>query len=200
MAHFKIFLGGLNATGKTTLMNTLFLLHKDVDICHGSSVFFNFLGLKMGDYGSLERMDDTYKDFKLTEMMNLLFQQIDSVVDKRFWFFSGHYCRIKKDNTTPAVGEWIKEFDCLILMTANPDIITQRIKKEHQLNVRKRTLLMKEMSKASNPTEYIRNLLQKTKDEALIVSRQYNIPLVEVDSSGQSPEQMASMVFNFIKK
>ena len=61
----KVFLGGINSSGKTSLLNALKVACSSISVCHGSAVFMEWLGIEQGDYRSLIELPEEYKNKEL---------------------------------------------------------------------------------------------------------------------------------------
>lgn len=194
MESFKIFLGGFNSTGKTTLIDVLKILDYNIDVCYGSKEFFKWLGLKEGDYNSLEQLSSDYKDFELGKMVSFLIKEIN----QKIWIFTGHFGRINNLTINPAVGNWISNFNLIVLLTANADTLVCRIKNDFDLGIRNREKLKKLIDSSSNSVEIFNKFLKQTERISENLSFKYKIPLIKLNSSEHNSLQLAEQLLAYI--
>ena len=199
MAPFKILLGGLSSSGKTELLNAIVSLSEDVKICHGSMEFMNWLGLKQGDYELLERISSGYKDIELERMINHLVGRADRGSICRVWMFSGHFGRIKDDKIQPAIGSWISFFGLLVLLTASPEVLVERILSDDISGKRSRSTMINLINSSADRYGAIKRLLIQTERIAEQAAEFYRVPLLKMDSSMLSSMQLAAQLLNHIR-
>ncbi|MEK7163042.1 MAG: AAA family ATPase [Patescibacteria group bacterium] len=199
MESFKIFLGGINSSGKTSLLDALVFNNCGVDVCYGSKEFINWLGLKQGDYESLEQLQDDYKNQELSKMVQFLINQINNNINHDKWIFSGHLGRIKETNIVSAIGNWISNFNLIVLLTAEPEILINRIKHDFAFGIRKRDKLMELIDLSKDPIEIFSEFVKQTEKIAEQIASIYEIPLLKLNSSEFDPSQLSIKLLNYIR-
>lgn len=198
MEPYKIFLGGVNSTGKTTLINVLATANRNINVCYGSKEFFKWLRLKEGDYNSLENLSDEYKDLELSKMIPFLVKEVEYMTGT-IWIFAGHFGRINNSTIMPAVGNWISNFDLIVLLTADPQTIIKRIKEDFNSGARKRDKLLGMIESSSNPLKIFTELLKQTEQISKKISSKYGVPLLKLNSSKHNPIQLSKQILNHIR-
>jgi len=198
MGPFKIFLGGLNSTGKTILINTLIANNCSADVCRGSEEFFKWLKIENGNYDILESLSDEVKDLELSKMIAFLIKEVASKSNAKIWIFSGHFGRISGASVTPAVGSWVSEFDLIVLLKADSKILVQRVISDFQTGRRRRNKLLGLIDTHSNPEEIFSKLLIQTEMISEQLSKKFKTPLLKLDSTQCSPTKLISQIYNYI--
>lgn len=119
----KFFLGGVNGSGKTTLLLKIKEAQPGFEIIKGSQFFMNFLGINM-NYEALRQLPHQYALNKLGEMMEVLIKKYDNII------VDSHYLNLVRGKTKSVTGDWIKNFDALLLLKISPKIGLERISSE----------------------------------------------------------------------
>lgn len=171
------FAGGINAVGKTTLMNEIEVTLPDFEIVRGSKFFMEWLGLRPGDYDSLRKLPDDYKDVELDKMMRWLVEQKSK--NGKHIIIDAHYLNIKPGSVADATGDWISLMDALFVVTAPNDEILKRIEEDERLQGRSRPLFLESSTNAER-LSIIGSFQEKTLLLAKSLSEKYHIPLVEI--------------------
>lgn len=201
MKTTKIFLGGFNCSGKSTLADHLALSNPSIVICRGSQEFFKWLGLTQGDYAALEHLPPTYKDVELDKMISSLIHAAEND-GVRYWLFTGHFGRINGAHLIPAMGKWVSKFDILILLTATQeDVLTRvRARKDAMSNSKKeRRIILDLLNENINSMETMASLIQETEDVAETTAKEHNLPLLKLDSSKLNPSQLVTSVLTHLR-
>ena len=172
---------------------------KKIVVYDGSKFFFDWLGIKKGDYQSLEALPEDYKAYQLEMMIQSLITEAETKSVYSSLIFSGHFCRIQTTGVTPAVGDWISNFDLIVLLKTNPEVLLKRIQGDHHSGTKKRNALMNLIALHDDRLRYVTKLLNETEETAKRVSKKYNIPLLSIDSGLQKPTKIASQIIQQIK-
>lgn len=171
------FVGGINAVGKTTLMNEIEATLSDFEVVRGSKLFMEWLGLRPGDYDSLRKLTDDYKDVELDKMMRWLVEQKPK--NGKHIIIDAHYLNIKPDSVVDATGDWISLMDALFVVTAPNDEILKRIEEDEKQTGRSRPIFP-ESSTIKERLDKIGYFQDKTLLLAKSLSEKFNIPVVEI--------------------
>jgi adenylate kinase len=171
------FVGGINAGGKTTLMNEIEANLPDFEIVRGSKLFMEWLGVNPGDYESLRKLPDDYKDIELDKMMRWLVEQKPK--NGKHIIIDAHYLNIKPDDIVDVTGNWISLMDALFVVTAPSDEILKRMEQDEKQTGRSRSIFP-ESSTKDESLELIGSFQEKILLLAKSLSEKYHIPLVEI--------------------
>jgi len=167
------FVGGINGSGKSTILKELTKTEKKVKIIHGSVYFMRWLGLKNGDYNTLRSLDDVFVLKELDKMMNFLIK--NPSFDANLIIFNAHYLNIRYGKAIKWIGDWMRLMDGLFLIKSNPQIILQRLNNDLKKTKRDRNLF----SQNANYVKKIKFLsFCNNKSEIIIkkLSKNFNIP------------------------
>lgn len=164
------YLGGVNGVGKTTFLDELIRQKPDAQIYYGSKSLLERLGIKPGDYESLRKLPTSYTN---AEYANFVIEKINCNKDKRkLIIFDSHYLNMVDGNIFNVTGGWIKNVDCLLLLTADIDDIFCRIIKDESIRDR-RLFHVKSTDKEKFKT--LLDYSQKTKERFLFLAEKYGL-------------------------
>ena len=187
----KLFLGGINGVGKTTLASLVQELRPLWQVVHVSKEYMKFLNLPEGAYDQLRSLPESSHRASLRQLVNnLLVAHADTpvvILDAHYVVFDQAEYPILK------VGEWIKEFDGLILVEAKAEDIDQRVHHDTLVGVRQRYM----SSEASSRIGIIEENLLYNRIMAQRVSDWFGVDLFIV--SNANPRQAANEIINIIE-
>lgn len=194
MGSLKVFLGGLNSTGKTELLKSLSIQNHGIITCQGSKEFFKWLKLDQGDYESLEKLSDDYKNQELGKMIPHLVGETNMNFRCKMWVFAGHFGRINNDKVISAIGDWISHFDLIVILSADPKILIRRTINDFIKNGRRRNIFMEIIEKNRNPETILKRLAHQSEKISEQISLKYDIPLIKLNGSCLGPKQLAEQL------
>jgi adenylate kinase len=139
---------GVNGSGKTTLLKAV-AARTNIKVIHGTSELMEYLGIS-GNYTALRGMD---QDIVLEKWGQTALQLLRQHGEKPF-LLDTHLLNLTNGKTIRRDGDWIKQYDALVLITAKPTTILARI--QHDAN-KNRVLFpanLSQQQKLSMLTEY----------------------------------------------
>jgi broad-specificity NMP kinase len=115
----KILFGGVNGSGKSTLLE---LVSKALGypVIYVSGEFMHHMGYGT-DYERLRAIPNSVRDEKLSQFMKELLHVEGNAL------FDSHYLNLVRGNISDVTGDWIKDVDALVLVSAPIEIVWQRI-------------------------------------------------------------------------
>lgn len=112
----KIFLGGINGAGKTTILHRVELLSPNIKIAHGSREYMRFLGLKPNSYDRLRALPEAEHKVMLS---NFITSSLQTVSSSETFIFDGHFVVFDQgESPIIKISDWIKKFDVMVLVEA----------------------------------------------------------------------------------
>lgn len=195
----KIFVGGINGCGKSTILDNLYKIKKDVEVVHGSKHFMKWLGIKNGDYKKLESLSTSFKNREINKMIRSLFKNPPS---KAKWIFlDAHYLRIHNGKITKAVGDWISLFDGLFVFVARPEEILRRIDTDIVRKNRSKSMFSENLTEVdkSDRIKELKKFLMETVEEVKHLSNKFKIPYFIIDNN-QPVERTCKCVVGLLDK
>ena len=117
----KVFVGGINGVGKTTTLN---MVATSLGMKHikGSSLMMEYIGFP-GDYEKLRSLSKEQQDKLWSECAEALLS--GNFGDS--FLLDAHYLSLNRGKINATVGDWINNFDAIILLSAPIESIWQRI-------------------------------------------------------------------------
>lgn len=179
----KIFVGGINGAGKTTICD---LAAKELGIKHikGSSLIMDYLGFP-GDYEKLRAQSPEQQKVAWDMCAETILTNKDSFLLDR------HYLSLNKGKINLRVGDWINKFDALILITAPIDDILGRIEKD--LEKRDRALFSK--NEEENEIKNLEEHQKSTREEFYRIVESSQKPAIEIiNADGKGKEAVSGLV------
>jgi len=135
-----IFLGGINGSGKTTVIQKLREI-KSIEVFHGTVELMKLLGIASGDYNALRRMSDDI----VNEVWYNFFHNLSSLGQaNEVAIVTAHYVKIFNGEIQPSYGPWYKYCRCLIFLWSPASSILRRILRDEELGKRKNRALFGE--------------------------------------------------------
>jgi len=173
------FCGGVNGVGKSSFLQTLILTHPEFEVLSGSKKLMEWLNLKSGDYNSLRDLNDDYKNDELDKMMNKILRNRKSTNKKLI--IDGHYFNYNRGDIIDCVGNWISLVDALFVISASPETILRRVKKDEIVNSYERNLFPTNLTR-DRKLSILKIFLEITQNKAKEISKKYNLPLFIINN------------------
>ena len=176
----KIYVGGVNGVGKTTVLEALFK-ETGFPVKHATQEFLKFLGIP-GDYNELRKLDDEYRKLQLNQFMS------EIAASRKSFILDSHYLIMVDGVIKSVIDEWIKQYDLLIYLTAPAEVILERLNSDN----RDRALFS-----SNDRLQQIHELqlfLDKTKNEVNSTANKYKIPMCILET-----DQELMVVVNSLK-
>lgn len=160
----KYFLGGVNASGKTTLLHKIKEFIPYFEIVKGSKELMTNMNIGE-DYEKLRNLPNDYKLEKLNELVSNLLAKHENMI------FDGHYLNLIRGERVQVTGDWLSEFDAFLLMDISPDLAIKRI----GLDTRDRALFPEGMDLKGQHDMY-GVYIKENKDKFDEICSRYNKP------------------------
>lgn len=160
----KYFIGGVNASGKTTLLYKIKEYLPYFEIIKGSHELMTALNVG-DDYEKLRLLPTQVKEDALAKVMNNVLSREDHLI------VDAHYLNIVRGEIFPVTGDWIKGFDALLLMDISVDLAMERIK----MDTRDRALFPSDIGVEAQYAMY-GMYIEEYKKEFKNLCDKYNLP------------------------
>jgi adenylate kinase len=186
----KIFLGGVNGVGKTTLIAKIKEAKPSLIVVDGSKAFMDWLGFR-DDYEKLRAMDNETANQKLTEFITELVEKYE-LMD---FILSSHYLNMVRGEVKDVMmGDWPNHFDQFILLTADPAQIYRRINNDS----RDRALVSYETE--NEMIQAVKLYMDQTLEHAQAKTAQYQKPLKIITNNDGDLDKAALEVLDLLKE
>lgn len=186
----KIYIGGVNAVGKSTIAKEV-AKELGIDYFHVTTSFLNYLGFN-GDYEKLRALTQEQRNQKLDDFFEVFKKEIG---DKSF-IFDSHYLNIVRGEVNNVSRPWIRDFDVLVLISAPTDDVWNRIKKDSLS--RDRALFPKNIQDDDSKKVLTQYILD-TRKEFNSLATNLGKPNLEVLNIDGKKEETVFQLINFIK-
>lgn len=163
------YLGGVSGVGKSTFLQKLGESYPEIRIVKGSEAFMEWIGIEQGDYAKLRSLSDEYKDREFAKL-------IASIAKKErlsggHIVLDAHYLNLRHGKIVDVIGDWLKEVDVLLLLTADTKTVLQRVEANRE---RERALFPKSspaVEKFQILERYIRQTSKRAKEAAAVYDK-----------------------------
>lgn len=193
------FVGGINGTGKTTVLAEVKKLNSNLEVIKGSAAFMQWLGLPPGDYDSLRGLSANHKD---QEFAKLILATADRVKEqKATTLVDAHYINIIEGSIADCTGDWMGKFDALFVITANYQAVFDRICQDEELSKRNRSLFPKGAD-TNFKKKLITQYLEATDILARKLSKKHRVPYFRLENNQQAIDtaQEFSQIIHDLKR
>jgi adenylate kinase len=184
----KIYAGGVNAVGKSTLLKEA-AKKLDYEYVHGTTGLLNFLGFDK-DYEKLRALKQEERDIKYRKYIENLLES-----GGQNFLLDAHYLGLVRGKVDRVTDSWLKDFDAFVLISASLEDVWKRI--ESDSKTRDRALFPADMPEAE--MKHLLSEYQKqTSDEFKRLAELYKKPFVEIlneeNKLGAGVQQLISFV------
>lgn len=184
----KIFVGGINAVGKSTLLKTT-AEHIGYRYIHATTGLLNSFGFGK-DYEKLRALTQEERDIKYKEYIeNLLSKQ-----DQNF-LLDAHYLNLVRGKVDRVTGPWLKNFDMFILISAPLSDIWKRI--ENDSKSRDRALFPLGISEIEM-TDMLSKYQEQTSMEFKRLAELYKKPFLDILNEENKLQASIQQLMSFI--
>ena len=120
----NIYVGGVNAVGKSTLLKKA-AEELGCEYIHMTSGLLQYLGFG-NDYEKLRALTQLERDTKLGEYVQTLFNRQDQQ-PRANMLFDSHYLALVRGKVDRVTGPWSEYFDAFVLLSAPLDNVWERL-------------------------------------------------------------------------
>jgi adenylate kinase family enzyme len=185
----KIYVGGVNAVGKSTLLKKV-CEGADYEYIHATTGLLQHLGFG-NDYERLRALTQEERDVKYGEYIQSLLKD-----EKHHDFLlDAHYLGLVRGKIDQVTRSWLRDFDTFVLISSPIDDIWERIIKDSK--VRDRALFPSEMSE-SDRKKMLAVYQKQTVEEFRRLSDLYKKPNFEIVNRKGLLEQALAEFSDFL--
>lgn len=185
----KIYVGGINAVGKSTLLKEA-AERLGYRYIHATTGLLDSLGFGK-DYEKLRALTQRERDIKLGEYIRDLLHDRGS----RF-LLDGHYLGLVRGEVNRLTDSWLKDFDMLVLVSAPLGDIWRRI--ESDSKTRDRALFPADISEEEKK-EMLLRYQKQTAEEFGRLAKLYEKPHVEILNEENRLKESVQRLVSFIE-
>ncbi len=182
----RLFIGGVNASGKSTILKKVANL-SGYQTLHGAGLLMEHLNCS-GDYEVLRSFSDEEKSIAYTQVIEKLCKEQDN------FLLDSHYLTLIRGRVTNMTTDRLKDFDSLVLISAPLETVWNRI----QSSPRDRALFPD-----SIPYEEAKKLLAnyqlQTQEEFNRAVKEYNLPGIHIENDTADPGKATEELHSFIR-
>jgi adenylate kinase len=183
----KIYVGGVNAVGKSTLLKET-AGKLGYQYIHATTGLLDSLGFEK-DYEKLRALTQEERDMKYREYIETLLGNKD-----QNFLLDAHYLGLVRGKVDRVTDSWLKDFDMFVLVSAPLDDIWGRIKKD---SMRDRALFPAGASEVE-----MKNMLsqyqKQMSEEFERLAKSYGKPHVEIANEENKLEASIRQLTSFI--
>jgi len=162
------YVAGVNGTGKTTLLRGV---HEasGIEVVPGTTALMEYLGIP-GDYDALRSMDQGLVLERWQETAEQLAKRPQS------FMLDTHIMNLTHGQVIRRDGPWIADYDALMLVTADPAVILERVTQDAS---RDRALFPENISYTEKMT-MLSDYQEQTKQLFGVLAAQFGLPSVVI--------------------
>ncbi len=179
------FIGGINGSGKSSIINAISERNREFESYHGSVRFMEWLKIKPGDYPSLWKLSDDFKNVELDKMIR--FAVNERAKSSRSLLIDGHYLNLRNGEVSNATGDWISVMDAIFLISADSREIFERLENDFRISGRERGIFREGAGEKEMISE-IDRYQNLSRQRVIELSRIYKIPYYEIVNNDGNQE------------
>lgn len=184
----KIYVGGVNAVGKSTLLKRV-AEQIGYQYIHATTGLLESLGFEK-DYEKLRALKQEERDVKYREYIESLLNN-----KNQNFLLDAHYLGLVRGKVDRVTGSWLKYFDLFVLVSAPVDDVWRRIENDSKL--RDRALFPVGISEVQMK-DMLSNYQQQTFEEFKRLAKLYNKPCMEIVNEENMLEVSVRRLISFI--
>ena len=183
----RYFVGGINGVGKSYFLKKLRELKPDYEMVDGAKAFIEWLGFD-NDSEKLRHLHPDIRDSRMAEFIShtLNNNQSETVM------YAGHLLVLIRGEVVYATQEWLARFDGIVLITASPEVILERI-----ANDPRDRALFKESTSRDDSIEILKGYNLKENVEFLRLSDKYGLPKILINNTDGVVDNTVSQFLDF---
>jgi len=183
----KIYVGGVNASGKTTLLKNVSELTR-YPVLHGASLLMEYLGCP-NDYDRLRQFTDSEKDIAMCAVNTEIAKRKENCL------LDSHYLMLIKGEISALPLEWFRGFDLFVLISTPTDVLWSRISADEGSRDRQ---LFREGSKEEERKQLLESFGLRTEHEFDRVRNVYGVPGLHIRNNGKDVNSATQEIVNHI--
>lgn len=191
-----IFVGGINGSGKSTILDFVEKKRRDIQVIPGSTVFMKWLGIRNRDYEKLQSLPDVLALRELKKMMEFLVLKKGFARGIKVVLIDAHFVNIREGKAQKWVADWLGLMHGLILVKASAREILYRIERD---TVRERGIF----PKSSTRGQKIKLIAFFTKESEHVFkqyAKRHKVPKIIVRNERGRTAVATKAVLSFLKR
>jgi adenylate kinase len=166
------FFGGINGTGKSTIIEQIRWSVPEVKIKHTTSMLMERLSITPGDYDSLRGLSEDYKTAQNESMLTGYLVRADE--EENTTLLDSHYLNMIEGKVTRLIrGEWPRYLGAMVLIEADIEQVHQRIINENASRERR---LFPAAATHGKQRDILRAYSVQTRNEFFAVAAKFKLP------------------------
>ncbi len=179
-----VFIGGINGSGKTTILNIL-KTRTNIPCFEGSHNMMKMLGIET-NYDLLRNFSHEQKNNAQVESFKNISESSDRAIA------TSHFVKVWNGVVTESVGDWYDYCKVFVHVNVNPADILKRIHSEN----RERNLFAADDISDAEKIRFLTQAQERSLDVARRVSKEYGTPLVIIENG--SLDQAVEQILNIL--
>lgn len=186
----NIFVGGVNGSGKSTILELVSASRSDWIVTKSSQAFMEWLGFP-GDHPRLQQLNPDERNAKLAEFMHLVTERGRETSCQ---LLDSHYLNLKRGKTEHVTGPWLKKFDALVLISTPASTIVDRVRDSERFRHR---ALYREGTPANQQLSLLQEYIKATEKAFFSLAQQFHLPHIKIENFDKN--QAANDLTTFVE-
>jgi hypothetical protein len=184
------FMGGVNASGKSTLAREVSLVRPEFEVIHTGTAIMDRLGIVPGDVDALRALPAEYKRRENEAMLSDLTRRLLG----KSALYDSHYLNMIEGRVTPLItGTWLANLDSLLLVETCPEVLYERIVRDTPIKNRK---LFAHDTAPAQALDILDDYTKQTREECEQLAKTFDLPTLVVQNDS---EQLDGVVEQFLE-